>query len=634
MSQASYTLACESFADGLRPEPDISVSEWAEQNRVLVQTSSAEPGKWHNDRTPYLVEIMDCLSPWSGIVQVSVMKGAQGGFTEAGNNWIGAIIDRFPGPTLYVQPTVDTVKRYSQIRLSPMIAACPRIANKVSDGKSRTSSNTIFLKEFPGGALILGGANSAVALRSMPIRFLFMDEVDAYPLDVDGEGDPIALAEKRTTTFRNRKILKISTPTLVGLSHIEKDYFLGDQRQWWVPCPYCSKRFVMRWKMTPEDDDPGGLIWTWGEPSTAHYRCPHCLTLIPEFQKTQMNIEGTWIPLNPLADKKIRSYHWPSLYSPYGWPGSSWPELAKKWEQGHRDPTQVKVFMNAELGLPYEDQTTRRADPGSLLARCEPPYPQAADGATVTNDGIAVVTIGADVQPTRIEFEICGWGKGEESWSLGRGTITGDTSTFVPFKELERVLQGKFRTASGVPLTVHATCVDSNFNTQTVTAWAGPLFHRRIWAVRGQSGRRGIWPKLPGKTKYNNTPLFTVGVDAAKEAIVSRLNIVEPGPGYSHFPDTCDEDFFEQLTSEVCVTLYDKSPPYNVWRKKAAGIRNEALDCRVYAYAGLCGLLAGGLRLDVEAGRVQVEAEKRQSQLAAVKPPTPQRGAVRFSMRG
>lgn len=631
MSQEAWKICKEAFSEGLRPEPELTVSEWAEANRILVQSSSAEPGRWRNDRTPYLVEIMDSLSPWSGVEKISVMKGAQGGFTEAGNNWIGAIIDRFPGPTLYVQPTVETVKRYSQIRLSPMIEACPRIKSKVSEGKSRTSANTIFLKEFPGGALILGGANSAVALRSMPIRFLFMDEVDAYPLDVDGEGDPIALAEKRTTTFRNRKIFKISTPTLVGLSHIEKAYLQGDQRQWWVPCPFCECPFVMRWKFEG-DESPGGLVWEWGQHHTVAYRCPYCTKLIPEFHKTRMNNGGQWIPLKGEGgDPKIRSYHWPSLYSPYGWPGSSWPELVKKWEQGHKDPTQVKVFLNAELGLPYEDQTTRRADPTTLLGRCEPVLPSWPDGAIKVPDEVAVITFGADVQANRIEYELVGWGRGEESWQLGRGSIVGDTATFAPFKDLDNVIIGKFRNQSGVALCIHASCVDANFNTQTVTTWAGPKFNRKVWAVRGQSGRGNVWPRLPGKSKYNNTPLFSLGVDAAKEAIVSRLNIMEPGPGYSHFPVTCDENYFEQLTSEVCVTLYDKTPPYNTWKKKSAGARNEALDCRVYAYAGLCGLLAGGLRLDAEVEKMAVEVEKRKALLKPNTAAIPQRG-VRYRM--
>lgn len=612
----------ESLAKGLEPEPELTVSEWAAAHRMLEQ-NSAEPGPWRNERTPYLVEIMDCLSPFSGIEFVSVMKGAQVGLTEAGNNWIGAIIDCFPGPTLYVQPTVDTVKKYSRMRLSPMIASCPTLKSKIGIGKSRESSNTIFLKEFPGGSLILGGANSAAGLRSMPIRYLFLDEVDAYPLDVDGEGSPIQLAEKRTNTFRNRKIFKISTPTIAGLSHIETAFENGDQRQYFVPCPHCGKMFVFRWRFSM-DATPGGLVWDWGKPQTAMYQCPHCSKLIPEFQKTRMNIEGVWVPTEGKGgDPRVRSYHISSMYSPYGWPGSSWPELAKRWEKCHKDPTGKKEFFNLELGLPWEDAASKIAEPDSLMERCEEFPGRAADGILVIPDKVVVVTVGADVQNDRIEYEIVGWGNGEESWSLDKGIIPGDTSTFAPYMELDKVINQKLRNETGVGFQIHAACIDCNFNTQTATSWCGPRFHKRVWAVRGAAGKRAIWPRLPGKTKHNSTPLFTIGVDAAKEAIVGRLTIVEEGPGYSHFPTerASDRDYFDQITSEICVTIYDKIPPYNVWRKKYPSARNEALDVRVYAYGALCGLIASGLRLEVEDVRLTTENEKRKAQLKPIARP-------------
>ncbi len=607
LSEYDLVKACTiPLAAGIRPEPEVLVSDWATEHRVLVQVSSAEPGGWRNARTPYLVEIMDCLSTHSGIEQVSVMKGAQGGFTEAGNNWVGYVIHRTPGPMLYVQPTVDSVKKYSRMRLAPMIDACPALRERVTDSKSRDSSNTMLMKEFPGGVLILGGANSAAALRSMPIRFLFLDECDAYPSDVDGEGDPNELAEKRTTTFRNRKIFRISTPTIVGLSSIEKSYKLGDMRQWWMPCPLCQNFQVLRWRF--EDDAlPGGLIWKWGEPNTAEYQCSYCTKRIPEFRKTWMNNNGVWRPSRlEGGDPKVRSYHWPSLCSPYGWVGSSWPELAKKWEQGHRDPTKIKVFFNAELGLPYEDKAARAAEPHVLMERCEIFPPLAVDGAIVIPNDIVAVTFGADVQGNRIEYEFVGWAKDEESYSLLYGIISGDTTTMTPFGELDKARHQKFRNEAGLELRVVAGCVDANFSTQTVTTWCGPRFREKVYAIRGMSGRRPIWPRMPGATKYNQTPLFTLGVDQAKENVIGRLSISEPGPGYSHFPVGREEDYFDQLTAEVCVTLYDKNPPYNVWKKKTSGARNEALDCRVYAYAALCALLAGGFNLASEAVRMGI----------------------------
>ena len=605
LSEYDLVKACTTpLAAGIRPEPEVLVSDWATEHRVLVQVSSAEPGGWRNERTPYLVEPMNCLSAHSGIEQVAVMKGAQGGWTEAGNNWTGYVIHKAPGPMLYVQPTVDSVKKYSRMRLAPMIEACPPLRERIRDARSRDSSNTMLMKEFPGGVLILGGANSAAALRSMPIRFLFLDECDAYPSDVDGEGDPNELAEKRTTTFRNRKIFKISTPTLVGLSHIEKAYKLGDMRQWWMPCPLCQNLQVMRWRF--EDDElPGGLVWKWGEPGTAEYQCSYCTKGIPEFRKTWMNNNGLWKPSRVEGgDPKVRSYHWPSLCSPYGWPGSSWPELAKKWEQGHKDPTKVKVFFNAELGLPYEDKAARAAEPHVLMERCEVFPAPAEDGAIIIPNEVVAITFGADVQGNRIEWEFVGWMKDEESFSLDYGIVSGDTTTMVPFAELDKARHRRFRNEVGIELKVLAGCVDANYQTQTVTTWCGPRFKERVWATVGRAGNRPVWPRMPGATKYNATPLFTVGVDQAKANVVGRLSIADPGPGYSHFPVGREQAYFEQLTEEVCVTVYDKNPPYNIWKKKHHNGRNEALDCRVYAYAALCGLLAGGLNLSAESTKM------------------------------
>jgi phage terminase large subunit GpA-like protein len=218
------------FDQGLRPDPLLTVSEWADRHRRLSARASSEPGPWRTGRTPYLREIMDCLSPSSPIERVVVMKGAQVGLTECGNNWAGYVIHHAPGPMLAVLPTVEMAKRNSKQRIDPLIEESPALRQRVKPARSRDSGNTVLAKEFPGGVLVMTGANSGVGLRSMPVRYLFLDEVDGYPGDVDGEGDPVALAEARTRTFARRKIFIVSTPTIHGLSRIERDYEASDRR--------------------------------------------------------------------------------------------------------------------------------------------------------------------------------------------------------------------------------------------------------------------------------------------------------------------------------------------------------------------------------------------------------------------
>tara|TARA_R110002072_G_scaffold274302_2_gene435095 strand:+ start:28 stop:1194 length:1167 start_codon:yes stop_codon:yes gene_type:complete len=230
---------------GMRPDPDLTVSEWADQNRWLSSRASAEPGRYRTARTPYLRAIMDALSPGHPAQRISFMKAAQVGATEAGNNWIGFVIHHAPGPMLAVLPTVEMAKRTSRGRIDPLIADSPTLKERVQPARSRDAGNSMLSKEFPGGILVLTGANSATGLRSMPARYVFLDEVDAYPASADEEGDPVTLAEARTTTFAHRrKVFMVSTPTIRGLSRIEREFEASDQQRYFVPCPHCG---AMQW---------------------------------------------------------------------------------------------------------------------------------------------------------------------------------------------------------------------------------------------------------------------------------------------------------------------------------------------------------------------------------------------------
>src|SRR5437870_2942673 len=283
-------LCASAFGQSLAPEPLLTVSAWADAYRFLSNTASAEPGQWRTARTPYLREIMDCLSPSHPAQRIVVMAGAQIGKTECGNNWMGYVIHRSPGPMLMVQPTVEVAKRVSKQRIAPMIEASPVLHERVAESRSRDSGNTVQVKEFEGGLLIITGANSGAGLRSMPIRFLFMDEVDEYPGDVDGQGDPVALAEKRTSTFSRRKVLLTSTPTIKGLSRIEREFLDSDQRRFFLRCPSCGHADFLTWR----DLGHHRIEWDEGKPDTAHMVCGGCGANVDERHKTDMLKRGEW----------------------------------------------------------------------------------------------------------------------------------------------------------------------------------------------------------------------------------------------------------------------------------------------------------------------------------------------------
>lgn len=375
------------WREGLKPDPLLTVSEWADRYRVLSQRASSEPGRWRTERSPYLKEIMDCLSPASAVQRVAVMKGTQIGGDECGNCWIGYVIHQAPGPMMAVAPTVELVKRNSKQRIDPLIEESEVLRERVRERRSRDSGNTVLSKEFPGGVLILTGANSAVGLRSMPARYLFLAEVDGYPGDVEGEGDPILLAERRSATFQRRKILLVSTPKTKSLSRIQREYEASDQRQYFVPCPHCGEQQTLELE---------NLRWPEGRPREAEYACTHCDALIGKRHKTWMLDHGEWRPTAP-GDGRTAGFHLSSLYSPVGW--FSWADAAEMYEQAQKTPDLMKGFVNTVLGPPFEEEA--EAPEWQRLYERRESY-----RIGMVPDGGLFLTAGVDIQKDRIEVEV------------------------------------------------------------------------------------------------------------------------------------------------------------------------------------------------------------------------------------
>lgn len=578
------------WSEGIRPEERILVSEWADRYRQLPMKSSAEPGPWRTSRTPFLREIMDCLSESSPVEEVVFMKGAQVGGTEALLNCLGYLIDHSPGPAMIVQPTVELAKRFSRQRVDALIASTGRLAGKVADIHSRDSKSSMLAKEFLGGILIITGANSAVGLRSMPSRWLLLDEIDGYPPDVDGEGAPIDLAEARQRTFARRKRAKVSTPTVAGLSAIERAYLGTDQRRYYVPCPECGE-------MQPLEFDR--LIWTKFDlkPAQAVYVCRACEARIENHHKTTMLAGGEWRPENPDADPRVRGYHLSGLYSPVGW--LSWGQVAEAFVKVHRDPQKFRVFTNTVLA---ECWTERGEAPDwqRLYDRREH-YPL----STVPRGGL-FLTAGADVQKDRIVYEVVAWGRGKESWSIDYGILPGDTADLDagPWKDLDKLLARGFVHEDGVVFSIRMLAVDSGFNTQHVYAWARKYPLNRVIAVKGQSGGgaligapSAVEINVRGQRPVHGYKVWPVYGAVAKGELYGWLQLETPldgaarPPGWCHFPPYGDE-FFRQLTAEHLVSHKTRAGFMRFEWELVSGRENHVLDARVYARAAaaLCGL--------------------------------------------
>jgi phage terminase large subunit GpA-like protein len=556
----------QSFLDGFRPPPDFTISEWADEHRRLPRASSGEPGQWRTSRTPYLQEIMDEMSPKSSTVDVVVMKGSQVGYTEAVLNTAMFYIAHSPCSMLLVQPTIDIAERFSKQRLQPSLSECDSIQGKLVDNKSRAGGNTILQKDFPGGTLIIGGANSAAALRSMPIQTLLLDEVDAYPLDVDGEGDPVDLAIKRTTNFARKKRLYGSTPTVDGVSRIQKLFDNSDQRYFHIPCPFCGELQIIKWDHLKFKDR---------NPKTVYLECQKCKSEIHERYKTQMLSSGVWIPNNP--GHSVAGFHISGLYSPVGW--YSWESAVKDFLESVGNPNKMKVFVNTVLGEVWEDNST--SIDAHYIAKRKEKY------SAVVPAGVLCLTAGVDTQDDRLECTVLGHGLKSETWVIDYNVFYGAPNQSLVWQLLDQHLLTKYEHESGVFINVATTCIDMmGHYTDEVLKYCSNRQARRVFPIYGKSGSgRPILGKGSRHKKYP-TYVFQLGVDSAKELIYANLKIEEAGPGYIHFPDDVTDKYFDGLTAEKRVIRHAQGLPKMQW-VLPSGKRNEPLDCFVYGIAGL-----------------------------------------------
>ncbi len=579
----------QAWRDGMAPEPALLVSDWADKHRMLGSRGSAEPGPWRTNRTPYLRDVMDALSPAHPARRVVFMKGAQVGGTECGNNWIGYVIHHAPGPMLAVQPTTELAKRFSDQRIDPLVEETPAIRQRVAPARSRDSGNRQLSKEFPGGQLVMTGANSAVGLRSMSARFLFLDEVDAYPGDVEGEGDPVALAEARARTFGwRRKTLLVSTPTISGLSRIEREYLASDQRRFFLPCPHCA---AMQWLRFER------LVWEKGEPDSARYLCEACDGAIGEQHKTAMLAGGEWRPTAIPQDPHAIGFHISALYSPVGW--FSWSQAVRDWEAAQGDDRAIKTFRNTVLGETWQE-SGEAPDWQRLYDRRE----EWAAG-TVAAEGL-LLTAGVDVQRDRLEASIWAWAQDRQSWLIEHRILVGNPFEAAVWDELRGLLGETWRHASGHRLGLAMTAIDSGdgMTTAEVYAFVRRAGAGRAIAVKGQDGLRAAIGQ-PSATevrrngrKLGGLKVWPVGSSFLKGETYGWLKLERPTaesgdpfpPGFVHLPlHAAGEEFCRQLTAEQFVARAGRNGFRRLeWVKTRE--RNEALDCRVYARAAAAAL--------------------------------------------
>lgn len=505
------------------------------------------------------------------------------------NNVLGRYAHLDPCAVMMIQPTIELAQDYSKSRISPMIRDTKVLSQvfyetKSEDGaKTRDGKNTILSKLFPGGRLIMCGANSPAGLASRPVRVLLADEVDRFPDSAGTEGDPVDLAAKRMTTFWNRVMGLFSTPTNEGSSRIDVEYQTGTQEEWQHECPNCGEYHLIRHTEmeceTEEHKDAKGrkIVVV----SDVKWRCPDCGSTFSEDEMRK--VPQKYISKNPAAlHNGIRSFFVNGFTSPW----LTWNDIMREWLEAKGDPTREKVVMNTRFGESYAQQGAFE-DYQQFIRRRE------KYGADLP-DGVLLLTGAVDTQDNRLEYEITGWGYGEECWGICKGVILGQPDNKATWDALDAVLDKVYRFKNGTGLKVARAFIDSGGHyTSKVYEYCEKNFSKQRFAIKGTAGTPGIPLNYKiGKASGSKIPLVMLGVDDGKQQVMNRLAIEEPGAKYFHFPldeeflgtRGYDELYFKGIISEHKKKVKRKGVIHEIW-EPTAGVRNEPLDLRVYNLA-------------------------------------------------
>lgn len=566
---------------------EMSTPEWAETYRVVNR--GARKGRWSNETNPALTEVMAAAdNPF--VREIIIQKPVQWGGSEVANNIIGKRIHQSPTEMIYCAEKEDKAHAWTQESFDSMVRATPVLRDAVFDTSADNNQN---VKRFPGGGLYIVWATSPAELSSRPVQIIFFDEKAAYK--PTKEGDPVKLGQGRQTTYEGEELtVMISTPRRCdcvtandSCGDISHDYARGDQREYYVPCPHCEEFQTLKFG---GKDVAYGLKWDPETPESPFYLCEHCQAIIEEFDRDDMLAKGYWrasAPFNGVASFKTNQ-----LYSPF----VSWGKIVVDFLDAKKSAAKLEVFTNTVLTepwkpieqIPYEEMEWRLEV-----------YPAAVP------HGVLMLTAGVDVQKDRLECEVVGWGKDHESWSIDYKVFYGSPGIEVTtdedaepddaeplssvWDELAAYLMTPFAGVGGQAYRIQCVGIDYGYLSSIVAKFCHKYAAKRWYCVKGLGG-----PLVPLLAKPSVTSrgkkvrLFPVGTNAAKDEIFAALKVVKPGPGYCHFPDRqpyTEDAHMKQLCSERMVTHTRGGRTYRVYETVAKGVRNEALDVRVYALA-------------------------------------------------
>lgn len=564
----------------LLPKEQLTVHEWAEKYRVLDGSSNLQ-GKWSNDVTPYLNEIMDCLVDPS-IRQIYFCKASQIGGTEALLNMLGYIVQMDPAPTMIVYPTDDLAKEVSNLRIKPAMRLIPEIKRIFNENASKEQE-----LRFKTMTMFLNGAGSPSKLASKPIKYLFFDEIDKMGGASKKEASPYNLALERTKTYKPReKVYACSTPTL-RTNYIWDLHDSSDEvRHFFVPCPHCGEMIELRFSQIMFDKDEEKTMSAAERASTAQYVCEKCGCTIEDVDKPRMLRRGEWraVKKRGIGKPKSVGFWINSLYSIF----LKWSDVAEEFLKSKDDPEKLQNFTNSWLGEPWED--TKLKTNSDTVHERQTDFPE-----FMVPSWAKFLTGGVDVQETSLYYTIRAWGEFTTSTVITHGQV-------LHFSEIEDAMNREYITENGNKMLVRLCLVDSGYQADDTYDFC---VNNAEWALPVKGSSQGMRDRYKiskvdkqGSRAYGMQLVITDG-SQFKDSISARMRRPN-GNGSWMVYNGIDDEYCQQVTAEHKVSVKNGNKHVLQWVPKHSHADNHYLDCEVYAMTAAEILGVRSLHLESE----------------------------------
>lgn len=553
----------------MTPPPPVDFKLWAEQNITFSERESPFPGPYNRDMFPFFDEIFNALGPEAINRIVSLMKSAQIGGTVLANVFVLGTQDMIPCDMLYVHPTDENGRRWSRLKLKPMLRSTERL-NRVFPEGGRDGTDAIMFKERTDGrgSILISGANSPAGLSQISMPRQVQDDLSKW--EQNAAGDPEAQADSRSRAYSFAKIFKVSTPLIAPGCKITVNFEAGTQERYFVPCPHCDHEHSLEWENLKESLDKE-------HPNRAFFTCPDCGGVILEHHRAEMVRRGRWVAANPSQMSLHRSFYLWSAYSPL----QSWTQIAAEWFKAEGKPESERVFLNDTVGLAY--QFKGEAPPWEELRDRgrESHYPR----GTVP-DSALVLTMGIDCQKDRVECHIVGWGREGYRAVIDYMVVSGHISEPSTRDRLDALLLQTWRNSVGQNIGLEMTAIDGNAWTEDVWGWAKRVPVSRLIMIRGD--RKDHGPLLARVARERNDKgkkipwsrrFYNLGVSTLKMGLYRRLAKLDRNEfGYIDLPRGLEDQYYVQLTAERRVEKKNRHGfTHAVWEKDPT-TANEALD--------------------------------------------------------